>query len=60
MDRIVYYHLNDNNGEKDQHLTLGEGTFDLKLLDKVDNGIIELNNYQNILKSRQLLLFNNK
>ncbi|MGB9202027.1 sugar phosphate isomerase/epimerase family protein [Methanobacterium sp.] len=60
MDRIVYYHLNDNNGEKDQHLTLGEGTFDLKLIDKIDNGIIELNNYQNILKSRQLLLSNNK
>ena len=60
MDKIVYYHLNDNNGEKDQHLTLGEGTFDLKLLDKVDNGIIELNDYQNILKSRQLLLSNNK
>ena len=60
MKRIVYYHLNDNNGEKDQHLTLGEGTFNLKLLDKVDNGIIELNNYQNILKSRQLLLSNNK
>ncbi len=56
MDNIIYYHLNDNNGEKDQHLTLGEGTFDLNLINNIDNGIIELNNYQNILKSRELLL----
>ena len=27
-----------------------------KLLNNVDNGIIELNNYQNILRSRELLL----
>ena len=60
MDKIIYYHLNDNNGEKDQHLTLGEGTFDLNLLNNVDKGIIELNNYENILRSRQLLLSNNK
>ncbi len=56
MNKIVYYHLNDNNGEKDQHLTLGEGNFDLNLLNSVDKGIIELNNYQNILKSRDLLI----
>ena len=53
---IAYYHLNDNNGEKDQHLPLGEGTLDLKLLKGVTNGIIELNNYQNILKSRKVLI----
>jgi len=47
--------LNDNNGERDQHLPLGEGNFDLNLLNGVDNGIIELNNYQNILKTRDLL-----
>ncbi|MGZ7048200.1 MAG: sugar phosphate isomerase/epimerase family protein, partial [Methanobacterium sp.] len=34
---------------------LGEGTFDLKLLNGVDKGIIELNNYEKILKSRELL-----
>ncbi len=59
MKRIAYYHLNDNNGEKDQHLPLGEGNFDLNLLKGVDKGIIELNNYQNILKSRDLLLSSN-
>jgi sugar phosphate isomerase/epimerase len=58
IKKIAYYHLNDNNGEKDQHLALGEGTFDLNLLNGVDNGIIELNNYQNILKSKKLLLSN--
>lgn len=58
MKKIAYYHLNDNDGEKDQHLTLGEGTFDLSLLNGVDNGIIELNNYENILKSRELLFSN--
>lgn len=56
MKKIIYYHLNDNDGKKDQHLTLGEGTFDLNLLNGVDNGIIELNNYENILKSRDILV----
>ena len=55
LKKIAYYHLNDNDGKKDQHLTLGEGTFDLRLLKEVDKGIIELNNYENILKSRDLL-----
>ena len=58
MKRIAYYHLNDNDGEKDQHLALGEGTFDLNLINGIDKGIIELNNYDNILKSRNLLLSN--
>lgn len=58
MKKIAYYHLNDNDGEKDQHLALGEGTFDLNLLNRIDKGIIELNDYQNILKSRDLLLSN--
>lgn len=58
MPRIHYYHISDNNGEKDQHLTLGEGTLDLKLLDGIDKVIIELNNYQNVLKSREILLSN--
>jgi sugar phosphate isomerase/epimerase len=58
INKIAYYHLNDNNGQKDQHLALGEGTFDLSLLNGVDKGIIELNNYDNILKSRDLLHLN--
>ncbi len=58
LKKIAYYHLNDNDGKRDQHLTLGEGTLDLNLLNEVDKGIIELNNYDNILKSRDLLLSN--
>ncbi len=58
IKKIAYYHLNDNDGKKDQHLALGEGTFDLSLLNGVDKGIIELNNYENILKSREVLYSN--
>ena len=56
LKKICYYHLSDNNGEKDQHLSLGEGNINLKLLRKINNVIIELNNYQNVLKSRDIFL----
>lgn len=52
---ITYCHLNDNDGAKDQHLILGEGTLDLELLKKVKKGIIELNNFDNILKSKKVI-----
>lgn len=55
LQNICYFHLNDNNGEKDQHLPLGEGTLDLNLLKKVNKGIIELNNFDNILKSKKII-----
>lgn len=55
MDNIAYYHLNDNDGKKDQHLTLGDGNLDIQLLNGVEKAIIELNNYENILKSRNIL-----
>ena len=55
ISNIEYFHLNDNNGIKDQHVSLGEGTLDLNLLKKVKNGIIELNNYQNVLKSKKVI-----
>ncbi len=56
MKNISYFHLSDNNGEKDQHLSLGEGNLNLNLLKRIDNVIIELNNYQNVLKSREILI----
>lgn len=56
VENIRYYHLSDNNGERDQHLTLGEGNLDLNLLNGIDNVIIELDNYQNVLKSREILM----
>ncbi len=52
LKRISYCHLNDNDGVKDQHITLGEGTLDLNLLKKIDTAIIELNNFDNVLKSK--------
>lgn len=50
-----YCHLSDNNGIKDQHTILGEGTLDLNLLKQVKNGILELNTYEKVLKSKKVL-----
>ena len=55
LKNISYCHLNDNDGLKDQHVTLGEGTLDLTLLKKIDAGIIELNNFDNVLKSKEVI-----
>ena len=55
LKNISYCHLNDNDGVRDQHITLGEGTMDLNLLKKIDNGIIELNKFDNILKSKEVI-----
>ncbi len=56
MKNIYYYHLSDNNGDKDQHLALGEGNLDLKLINGIDKVILELDDYQNVLNSRKILL----
>ncbi|MCL2156438.1 MAG: sugar phosphate isomerase/epimerase [Methanobrevibacter sp.] len=58
LSNISYFHLNDNEGKRDQHLPLGEGTvnFSKKFLKKVDKGIIELNSYENVLKSKEFLM----
>ena len=55
LKNISYCHLNDNDGIKDQHIALGEGTMDLNLLKKIDTAIIELNNFDNILKSKEVI-----
>lgn len=55
LKHIEYFHLNDNNGEKDQHLPLGDGNLDLNLLKKVNKGIIELSNFKDVLKSKKLI-----
>ncbi len=55
LSNISYCHLNDNDGIHDQHLALGEGTIDLNLLKKINHGIIELNNFDNVLKSKKIL-----
>ena len=58
ISRISYFHLSDNDGERDQHLPLGEGRgdFSKEFLKNVDKGIIELNSYGNILKGKEFLL----
>ena len=55
LKKITYCHLNDNDGIKDQHVPIGDGTLDLKLLKKIKKGIIELNNFDNILKSKKVI-----
>lgn len=55
LKNISYCHLNDNDGVKDQHITLGEGTLDLNLLKKINTAIIELNNFDNVLKSKEVI-----
>lgn len=55
LKNISYCHLNDNDGVHDQHITLGDGTLNLDLLKKIDCGIIELNNFDNVLKSQQII-----
>lgn len=55
LNNIIYYHIHDNNGIKDQHLILGEGNLDLDLLKNIENGIIELNTYEKVLKTKSIL-----
>ena len=55
LKSISYCHLNDNDGKKDQHLTLGEGTLEFNSLKKIKKGIIELNTYEKVLNSKNIL-----
>ncbi|MGB4611424.1 sugar phosphate isomerase/epimerase family protein [Methanothermobacter thermautotrophicus] len=55
IKRTAHYHLSDNNGKRDQHLPLGEGTVDLKLLGSIERGVIELNSYDGVIRSRRIL-----
>ena len=40
---------------KDKHQAIGDGTLDLNLLKYVKNGIIELNNFDNVMKSKKVI-----
>lgn len=57
IPNISYFHLNDNMGEKDSHIPLGTGSadFSLSFLNNVKKGIIELNNYEDVLKGRKYI-----
>jgi sugar phosphate isomerase/epimerase len=56
MDGISYLHVNDNHGSKDQHLCPGDGILDLCKLDGQERMIIELDDYQKVLRARQAIL----
>ena len=56
LDNTYYHHLSDNNGKKDQHLPLGNGTLDLSLINGIKRGIIEINNYDDVITSRNVLV----
>jgi sugar phosphate isomerase/epimerase len=53
---ISYLHVNDNKGDKDSHLCPGDGILDLEMLRLHDRMIIELNDYKNVLRARDLIL----
>lgn len=55
LKNISYSHIHDNDGQKDQHITLGDGTLDINYLKKIEYGVIELNNFTNVLKSKKFL-----
>ena len=55
IPNILYNHINDNDGIKDKHQAIGDGTLDLNLLKYVKHGIIELNNFDNVLKSKKVI-----
>jgi len=52
---VAYYHVSDNNGVRDQHLPIGEGTVDWKLLRGIEKAIIEVNDYEAVKISRARL-----
>jgi hypothetical protein len=43
-------------GDKDAHLCPGDGILDLNLLKLHDRMIIELNDYDNVLRARDVIL----
>ncbi len=53
---VSYYHISDNHGVRDEHLTVGEGTIDWALLKGVNRIVIEVNDYEAVKISRDELL----
>ena len=59
---VKHIHLNDNNGDGDTHLALGEGNINIKsIINQYESNnydgiyIIEVNNKESILKSLEYL-----
>jgi sugar phosphate isomerase/epimerase len=53
--QVTYYHVSDNDGRRDQHLPIGKGTIDWDQLRGIHKAIIELNNYEAVKESRDVL-----
>ncbi len=53
---ISYLHVNDNKGERDQHLCPGDGVLDLTMLAGQPRMIIELDDYLKVLRGRTVIL----
>jgi sugar phosphate isomerase/epimerase len=56
LDGISYLHVNDNMGDRDAHLCPGDGILDLNLLKMHDRMIIELNDYDRVIRARDIIL----
>lgn len=56
MQGISYLHVNDNHGSKDEHLCPGDGVLDLRMLQGQERMIIELDDYQKVLRARMNIL----
>lgn len=52
---IAYLHVNDNNGIKDEHLCPGDGILDPRMLKLHERMIIELNDYNNVLRAKEFI-----
>jgi sugar phosphate isomerase/epimerase len=52
---VAYYHVSDNDGERDLHLPIGEGTIDWTQLKGINKAIIEVNDYIAVKTSRDHL-----
>lgn len=60
-DRIVNVHIHDNNGKRDEHLTIGDGSIDFpRVLGRMGwyggNWIIESKNFESAVESQSRLL----
>jgi len=53
--KVAYHHVSDNDGEHGQHLQLGKGTVNVDLLNRIKMAIIEMNNYKDVISSKNLL-----
>lgn len=53
--QVVYHHVSDNDGHRDQHLPIGEGTIDWDQLRGINKAIIEVNDYDAVKESRNEL-----